>query len=191
MNVSNTLNRLVVLTAILACFAAGIGLFYQDEGKAFSFVTLDGATVQIYGQGLYRFDTPLVAVGYRVADAVTLILGIPLLVVALVLGRRGSPKGALMLTGVLAYFWYNYGSLALGAAYNNLFLVYLAVFSGSLFALILALMAIDPQSLAGQFFTPSATPCRRHLFDRDRHRALRFVDRIEHSSCVACKASAA
>jgi hypothetical protein len=151
MRASNTITWLVFLIAVLAFFAAGIGLFYQDGGKPFTFVTLHSSTVQIYGQGLYRFDTPLIAVGYRIADAVTLILSIPLLVVSLVLCRRGSLNGVLMLTGVLAHFCYNYGSLALGAAYNNLFLVYLAVFSASLFALIMALMAIDSESLAAQF----------------------------------------
>ena len=85
--------------------------------------------------------------GYRVADAVTLALGLPLLVVSLLLYRRGSLKGGLMLTGPLAYLLYNYGSLAFGAAYNILFLVYLAIFSASLFALVIALRAIDADTL--------------------------------------------
>jgi hypothetical protein len=37
------------LIAALALVAAAIGLFYQDGGTAFSFTTLRGQTVQIYG----------------------------------------------------------------------------------------------------------------------------------------------
>ena len=112
------------LIAVLAFVAAGIGLFYQDGGNSFSFTTLHGQSVQIYGQGLYRYDIPIIAVGYRAADAVTLVLALPLLIISLLLYRRGQFRGGLLLTGVLAYFLYTYGSMAFGAAYNPLFLVY-------------------------------------------------------------------
>jgi len=49
---------------------------------------------------------------------------------------------------MLFYFLYNSASLALGAAYNNLLLIYIASFSISLFAFILAFTSIDLQSLA-------------------------------------------
>ncbi len=151
MKISTTMLALAGLIALLALFAAGIGLFYQAGGKPFAFTTLRGETVQIYGQGLYRYDTPLVAVGYQVADAVTLVLGIPLLLFCLRLYRRGSLRGGLALSGTLAYFLYNYGSLALGAAYNNLFLVYLALFSASFFGLVIALLSFDLRVLPAHF----------------------------------------
>jgi hypothetical protein len=85
------------------------------------------------------------------ADAVTLGLAIPLLVLALGLYRHGSLRGGILLAGVLAYFLYNYSSLALGAAYNNLFLVYVAVMALSLFAFVIALGAFDPAALMPHF----------------------------------------
>lgn len=139
------------LIAVLALVAAGIGLFYQDGGSSFSFTTLRGQAVQIWGQGLYRYDIPIAAVGFRAADAITLFLALPLLTISAVLYRRGSLKGGLLLAGVLAYFLYNYGSMAFSAAYNNLFLVYVALFSASLFGLILALMSFDVQALPAHF----------------------------------------
>jgi hypothetical protein len=151
MKTSKAVIRLSWLIALLALVAAAIGLFYQDGGSAFSFTTLRGQLVQIYGQGLYRYDSPIVAVGFRAADAITLVLAIPLLIVSVVLYRRGSLKGGLLLTGVLAYFLYNYGSMAFGAAYNNLFLVYVAIFSASLFGLVLFLMSFDVQVLPPHF----------------------------------------
>jgi hypothetical protein len=139
------------LIAVLALVAAGIGLFYQDGGSSYAFTTLHGQIVQIYGQGLYRFDIPLTAVGYRAADAVTLILALPLLIISLLLYRRGQFRGGLLLTGVLAYFLYTYGSMAFGAAYNPLFLVYVALFSASLFALVLSLLSFEVQDLPAHF----------------------------------------
>jgi hypothetical protein len=141
------------LIAVLALVTAGIGLFYQDGGSSFSFTTLHGQSVQIYGQGLYRYDIPLTVVGYRAGDAVTLVLAVPLLIISILLYQRAQLRGGLLLTGVLAYFLYTYGSMAFGAAYNPLFLVYVVLFSASLFALVLSLMSFDVQELPAHFST--------------------------------------
>jgi len=147
----SALNWLVPLIAVLAFFAAGIGLFYPNEGSSFSFMTVRGETVQIWGQGWYRYDTPIGALSFKAGDLITLFLVIPMLIVAFVLYRRGSLRGGLLLTGALAYFLYNYLSLGFGAAYNNLFLVYVLIFSASLFGLILALASFDVQALPAHF----------------------------------------
>lgn len=118
-------NWLVPLIAILAAITASVGLFSTSGPGTFQFTTLHQQTVDIYGKGLYRFDTPLIAVGYRVSDAFTLIVGIPLLLISFWLFRRGSLRGKILLTGTLLFFLYNFGSLALGAAYNNLFIIYI------------------------------------------------------------------
>ena len=150
-------SRIVILLswliAVLALVAAGIGLFYQDGGSSYAFTTLHGQSVQIYGQGLYRYDNPITAVGYRMGDAVTLILALPLLIISILLYRRAQLRGGLLLTGVLAYFLYTYGSMAVGAAYNPLFLVYVVLFSASLFALVLSLLSFDVQELPAHFLS--------------------------------------
>jgi hypothetical protein len=151
MKPSHVVTWLSSLIAALALAAASIGLFYMNGGSSFPFPTLHGLTVQIYGQGLYAYDTSLVALGYRAGDAVTLVVGVPLLVLSLLLYRRGSLKGSLWLAGTLAYFLYTYGSMTFGAAYNSLFLVYVALFSASLFALVLTLASFDVQGLPAHF----------------------------------------
>jgi hypothetical protein len=123
----STLNWLIPLIAILAAITASIGLFSTGGDGPFQFTTLHNETVEIYGKGLYRYDTPLIAVGYRVSDAFTLILGIPLLLISFWAYRRGSTRGKILLTGTLLFFLYNFGSLALGAAYNNLLLIYIVL----------------------------------------------------------------
>jgi hypothetical protein len=150
-------SRIVVwlswLIAVLALVAAGIGLFYQDGGSSYAFTTVHGQSVQIYGQGLYRYDKPITAVGYRTGDAVTLVLALPLLIISILLYRHAQLRGGLLLTGVLAYFLYTYGSMAFGAAYNPLFLVYVVLFSASLFALVLSLLSFAVQELPAHFST--------------------------------------
>ncbi len=136
---------------MLALVATSIGLFWQDEGNLFSFTTLRGDTVSIAGRGLYRYDTTLMAMGFKAGDAVTLILGIPALIFSLLRYRRGSVRGGLLLAGTLAYFLYNYASIAFGAAYNHLFLVYVVLMSASLFGLILTLMSFDLATLTAHF----------------------------------------
>jgi hypothetical protein len=151
MKTSNLVIWLSALIAVLALVAASIGLFWQDRGSSFAFTTLRGDTVSIAGQGLYRYDTTLVAMGFKAGDAVTLVLGIPTLIFSLLRYRRGSVKGGLLLAGTLAYFLYAYGSMALGAAYNHLFLIYVVLMSASLFGLILTFTSFDLTVLPAHF----------------------------------------
>jgi hypothetical protein len=148
---SRILTWLSVLIALLAALAAGVGLIFQDGGSSFAFTTLRGQVVQIAGQGLYRYDSIATAAQARGQDVVTLFLGIPLLVFALWLARRGSLRGQVLLTGTLGYFLYTYMSMAFLAAYNPLFLVYVALFSSSLFAFVQALTSIDRHLLPAHF----------------------------------------
>lgn len=151
MKQQSALYWLVPLIAVLALFSAGIGLFYPNDGSPFEFTAVRGETVQIWGQGWYRYDTPIGALSFKAADLVTLFLALPVLIISFVLYRQGSLRGGLLLTGALAYFLYNYISQGFGAAYNNLFLVYTLLFSASLFGLILALASFDLQTLPVHF----------------------------------------
>ncbi len=153
MKTSKTLIWLSSLIVVLAFIAAAIGLLYPSNGSLFTFTTLRGETVQIWGQGWYRYDSPITAVGFMAADALTLVLAIPLLILSTLLYARTSLKGGMLLCGALAYFVYNYGSVSTSAAYNNLFIVYVAIFSASVFALALALTSFDIGALSVRFST--------------------------------------
>lgn len=150
MKPSNVVLGLCILIGSLSIVAAGLGLFWQDGGTPVTFTTVRGQTVNLYGQGLYRYDTLFAAGSFKGTDVVTLALGLPLLAFFGRRYKRGSLRGGLVLTGVLGYFLYVYASMALKAAYNNLFLVYIVLFSASLYAFILALRSIDPATLTRQ-----------------------------------------
>jgi len=142
MKVSRAAFWLCILIAVMAASAAATGLFWENGSGPRSFETLRGETARMFGRGLYRYDSLFSGANYRGQDAVTLFLGVPLLLLASAFYRRGSLKGGLLLTGILAFFLYAYASMALGAAYNPLFLLYVALFSAGFFALILTLSSI-------------------------------------------------
>jgi hypothetical protein len=139
---SRTLILLSVVVAALAAAAAFAGLFANGVGPDAG-TSLRGDVVPLFGRGVYRFDTSFTGAGFRAQDVVTLVLAVPALLVATFAYARRRLGGALLLGGVLAYFLYAFGSLTLSAAYNDVFLVYVATFSASLFALVLAFGASE------------------------------------------------
>lgn len=148
---SKILITLVALIGALALVAAGTGVLWQDGSHHFDFKTLRGQAVAIQGGGLYKYDPVSVAAQGIGQDIVTLAVGIPLLIISTMLYRKNLLRGKLLLSGTLAYFLYTYTSYAFGAAYNVLFLVYVALFSLSLFAFILSLMSIEVVELPLHF----------------------------------------
>lgn len=135
------------LIGLLALIASGAGLFWPGGSGPFLFTTHRDQAVTIYGQGIYRHDTVMFAAGFRGADLIVLAVGLPLLAFAFRLYRRGSLHGAFLLAGALSYFLYIGASLTFSAMFNSLFLVYTALFSASLFALIAVLAGIDLAAL--------------------------------------------
>lgn len=148
---SGALTVLVVLILLLAILAASVGVFSGGGSGPFDFTTVRGDVVQVSGRGIYRYDGADLVAQAIPQDMVTLALGIPLLAISLWLYQRNSLRGKLLLAGTLAYFLYTYTSLTFGAAFNPLFLVYVALFSLSLFAFILAMLAVDLPSLPAAF----------------------------------------
>lgn len=151
MKTDKMLLLLCALIVILAVIASGVGLFYQDGGSEFSFTTVRGETVQMYGQGLYRFETLRDGTGFKGVDLYVLLVAVPLLAISAWLYRAGSCKGGLVLTGTLAYLFYNSASMTFGYAYNNLFLVYLLLLTCTFAALVLAYRSFEGVNIAAHF----------------------------------------
>lgn len=140
----NTISiRLALFIIPLAILAAGAGVFWQGTGEPYPFETLRGETVIIRGHGLYRFDTVNSSSQEIGNDIVTLLIGVPLLLTSIVLSRKESLRGQLLLTGALGFFLYTYGSMSFLTAFNPFFLVYVALFSLSLFGFIFSMKNLD------------------------------------------------
>lgn len=141
-------NWLVPLIAILAFVLAGVGVFYQNGGTPFEFVTVHGKTIEMYGNGIYRNDSLFAGALFRGTDVITLFVCIPLLLVSFFLYRRGSLRGSILFVSMLVYFLYVSVTYTFSVAFNSLFLVYTALLSASLFAAIIAMTTFDTDTLA-------------------------------------------
>ena len=130
--------------------AAGAGIFWQGNSTTYEFTSLRNEVVIIHGSGLYRYDLVSYAAQAIAQDVVTLVLGIPLLIAEYHLYSRGSLRGQLLLTGTLGYMLYTYTSYTFLSAYNEFFLLYVALFSLCLFAFILAMKGLDPEYIKQQ-----------------------------------------
>lgn len=153
---ARALKILITLIFFLALFAASMGLFYQTPGQPYPYTNHRGENVIINGHGLYFFDTLSTAAQMQGNDLVTLIVGLPLLVVSTNLAmrnpsRRWAFQGHLLLTGTLGFFLYTYLTMSTLTAYNALFLVYVALFGISLYAFILSFLAFNINTLPGRF----------------------------------------
>ena len=142
--------RLAWLVAGLALVAALAGLLAPDGSGPATVQTVRGEQVELYGEGLYRRDSLFKGASNVGTDAITLAVALPLLVWALLGYRRGSPRGGPLLLGALAWFLYVYATYALSLAFNELFLLYVALASASFFAFVLLWRTIDPVPLAAR-----------------------------------------
>ncbi len=139
--------RITFFIIPLALFATCMGIFWQGTGEPYPFTTLRGEIVMIRGHGLYRYDTISSSSQMIGQDIVTLLVGVPLLIAGVLWSRKGSLRGKLLLTGGLGYFLYTYASMSFLAAFNILFLVYVALFSLSLIGFIMAFSELDPNEV--------------------------------------------
>ncbi|SNX53906.1 hypothetical protein [Thermoanaerobacterium sp. RBIITD] len=136
------------IVALLALIASSVGLFWINSGTPFYVNNIYGNSVQMYGNGLYANDTYFKAPIQRGTDLVTLFLAIPLLVYLILYNKQNMIKCRLMLVSVLSYFLYYSASLAFGVSYNILFLVYIMLFSSSLFAFMVGITGIESKSIS-------------------------------------------
>ncbi len=91
---------------------------------------------------LYR-DNDFVTTTWKGNDIITLFLVVPVFLSALIHASRGSIRAKLVLIGVLDYALYNYGFYLFGTSFNAFFLLYVALFGLSIFALILNITSLD------------------------------------------------
>lgn len=100
--------------------------------------------------GLYR-DGPWAREALRGGDLTTVAVAAPILVVSMLLARRGSRAAQAVWLGALAYSLYNYAYYVFGAAFNNIFVLHIALFSLSIAALVLVIANVDVTAIAARF----------------------------------------
>ena len=111
-------------------------------------VVASGAGLWI--DGLYR-DGSWAREAFRGGDLTTLVLVVPVLVGSLVLSIRGSMRARAIWIGALAYGVYSYAYYVFGAAFNDVFLLHIALLTLSIWATALAASSLDIKAVAAAF----------------------------------------
>jgi hypothetical protein len=129
---------LSIFIIVLVIISSGFGLFYKSGGQPFDFLNQYGDTVKIYGDGIYKNDSYFMAHTFKGTDFMALFVALPLMIFALIMDiKNNTIKTKLFLTAIIAYFLYYSASYSMGVIYNVLHLVYLVLFSCTLYASIL------------------------------------------------------
>lgn len=142
-------------TDILAMFIIGLliivtvtGLCSFRTGQSYSVTNQYGQKVEIFGSGIYKYDSYNKAPVFIGSDAVMLIVVTPLLVISLINEiKRRTVKSKLFLTSMLGVVLYYAASISFGVTYNSYQLIYIALFSCSFFAFIMSVKNIDAAGL--------------------------------------------
>ena len=108
------------------------------------------SAIGLLNDDLYR-DGAWAREALRGGDLTTLVLVAPILAIAVVLVRRGSRRAVAVWLGALAYGVYNYAYYAFGAAFNDVFVLHIALLALSIWATVLAAASIDVGAVAGSF----------------------------------------
>jgi hypothetical protein len=96
--------------------------------------------------GHYR-DAPGLVESYQMQDLTILLVGVPVLAGGLWYATRGSVRGRVVWLGGLAYMTYTWASIAVQITFNELFLVYVALFGLSLFTLVGGFVTTDADAV--------------------------------------------
>lgn len=123
----------VVLLVLLFIVSLG-GVLSLNFTGYYSTVNQFGDSVRLYGHGIYANDSYFKAPIFIGTDFNTLFIGIPYIsYIVYKYKKRGDTLYSLGLFSTIACVTYLGASLAFGVKYNRFFLLYIAIFSISLF----------------------------------------------------------
>lgn len=120
-------------------------------------VTLVQSAIGAFYPQIFR-DSPMTAGNARGTDVVILFIALPVLVISMTLARRGSLRAQLTWAGALTYIAYNAVIFAFAAAFNPLFLLYVATLSLAVWSLGALLTQTDVDTIRAHF--AEKTPVR-------------------------------
>lgn len=127
---------LTLTTIVLLIVTSMAGILSIDFTKSYEIVNQYGHIVEMYGYGIYAYDTYFQAPISIGTDICGLLVGVPMFIHSYISDSKNSNTVTkLGLIGMYACAFYYAASICFGLTYNRLFLVYVALFSCSLFGM--------------------------------------------------------
>lgn len=127
---------MAIVTILCMCVTTISGILSMNFDYAHDFVNQYGHTVKIFGYGIYANDSYFKAPISIGSDFCILFVLVPLfLYTYLQYRKKGDVISELKLISVYAVAFYYGASIAFGVTYNQIFLVYVLLFTSSLFGM--------------------------------------------------------
>ncbi len=120
-------------------------------------LTTVATLVGLFAPNFYR-DHPVLLPQIYGQDLLTLVVGVPALAVSLYYADRGSLRGYDVWLGVTGYLLYTYSSYAFMTAFNELYLVYVALLWLTLFTFVGGMVRLDAATLKRDLSGTSVRP---------------------------------
>lgn len=147
----------VILIAIISAVAAAFGIFSDYGPGVFEYESIRGATIEIYGRGLYEHMSADVAIQGIAQDYITLFIAIPLMLISLIGYCKKSVRAHFVLAGTLSYFLVTYLFYTAMGMYNLMFLPYASLLGLSFFGVFLTLKQLSNLNIIEVFFAKTPT----------------------------------
>lgn len=114
-------------------------------------VAMVGSLIGLLVPGIYASLTPVFLPQAYAQDIANLALASPAMIILAVLALRGSTRAYLLWLGVLTFTVYNYVIYTFSIPFGPLFLVWVAVLGGCLYALIGGVAAADHGAIQARY----------------------------------------
>lgn len=139
---------LIICIILLLVVITISGLISFETDKSFFFLNQYGDNVKIFGNGIYAHDSFFKAPILIGSDFTMLFIVVPLMIIALIGDiKRRTLKTKLFLIASVSIVLYYSTSVVFGVTYNSLLLLYIALFSSSLFGLIALIKSVNQVEL--------------------------------------------
>lgn len=142
---------LSILIIILSLIASLTGIFSNDIHVHSNVITSFDEEIELYQKGLYARDSVSMATQAIAQDAVTVVLGIPFMIISLFLIKKDNKKGLFLLSGTVGYFLYTYTSYSFLMIFNSFYLVYLVIMALSFYDFIICISMLNTYKLKEVF----------------------------------------
>lgn len=124
-----------------------LGIFYQDIRITGTQTNVYGHEIELFGRGIYAYESFLKGTIYVGTDSVILILVIPLIVYVHFIVKKKTTLHQLLTTALGVFSTYYVASLAFGAMMNVMFIVYIIGLASSIGVVLLEVQSLDLKQL--------------------------------------------
>ncbi len=126
-----TENTLCIVLSCIVITTAIIGLFYSDSGETIFVKNIYGQEVELYGKGIYAYNSLLTVSGRLGADWMGILCGI--LMISLCFLKKDQIWAILLKISQSFLFVYYFACLVFSISMNRLYLLYVLGFGLSIF----------------------------------------------------------